>query len=149
MDVDRQRWSGEGGFTERLLAWLAERDGIAFLRVEDAEATRAEVDYNFISNEIYVRFRTRERRERRRLLGVVPVRRTVTEKVMTMDGLGAALAEEPDLGEPDYADPGMIQYLHTERVIPPYQTRGYKLIELVRIYEAGAAPRGGRADGHR
>ena len=149
MDVDRQRWSGEGGFTEQLLAWLAERDGIAFLRVEDAEATRAEVDYNFISNEIYVRFRTRERRERRRLWGVVPVRRTVAEKVMTMDGLGAALAEEPDLGEPDYADAGMIQYLHTERVIPPYQTRGYKLIELVRIYEAGAAPRGGRADGHR
>ena len=35
----------------------------------------------------------------------------------------------------------MIQYLHTQRVIPPYQTRGYKLIELVRIYEAGAGPR--------
>lgn len=149
MDVDRQGWSGEGGFTEQLLAWLAERGDVAFLRVEDAEATRAEVDYNFISNEIYVRFRTRERRERRRLWGVVPVRRTVTEKVMTMDGLEAALAEDPDLGEPDYADPGMIQYLRTERVIPPYQTRGYKLIELVRIYEAGAAPRNGRADGNR
>ena len=35
----------------------------------------------------------------------------------------------------------MIQYLHTQRVIPPYQTRGYKLIELVRIYEVDAAPR--------
>jgi hypothetical protein len=30
----------------------------------------------------------------------------------------------------------MIQYLRTERIIPPYQTRGYKLVELVRIYEA-------------
>jgi hypothetical protein len=35
----------------------------------------------------------------------------------------------------------MIQYLRTERVIPPYQTRGYKLIELVRIYRAGSFPR--------
>ena len=30
----------------------------------------------------------------------------------------------------------MIQYLRTERVIPPYQTRGYKLVELLRIYES-------------
>jgi hypothetical protein len=30
----------------------------------------------------------------------------------------------------------MIQYLRTERVIPPYQTKGYKLIELLRIYES-------------
>ena len=141
METDRERWSGEGDFTEQLLAWLAERDDIVFLRVEDAEATRAEVDYNFISNEIYVRFRTRERQERRRLAGIIPIRRTVSEKVTTLEGLGAALAEEPDLGEPDYVDEGMIQYLHTERVIPPYQTRGYKLIELVRIYEAGTAPR--------
>ena len=26
--------------------------------------------------------------------------------------------------------------MRTERIIPPYQTRGYKLVELVRIYEA-------------
>ena len=141
MDIDRERWSGEGDFTEQLLAWLAEHGDIVFLRVEDADATRAEVDYNFISNEIYVRFRSRERQEQRRLWGVIPIRRTVPEKVMTMEGLGAALADEADLGEPDYVDQGMIQYLHTQRVIPPYQTRGYKLIELVRIYEAGAAPR--------
>lgn len=141
MDVDRERWSGEGEFTEQLLAWLAERKEVAFLRVEDAEAGRADVDYNFISNEIYVRFRTRDRQERRRLWGVIPVRRTVAEKVMTMETLETALVGESELGEPDYADEGMIQYLHTQRVIPPYQTRGYKLIELVRIYEAGAAPR--------
>ena len=33
----------------------------------------------------------------------------------------------------------MLQYLRTERIIPPYQTRGYKLVELVRIYEVGHA----------
>ena len=141
MDIDREQWSGEGDFTEQLLAWLAGRDDIVFLRVEDAVATRAEVDYNFISNEIYVGFRTRDRQERRRLWGVVPVRRTVVEKVTTMEALETALADDPELGAPDYADEGMIQYLQTQRVIPPYQTRGYKLIELVRIYEAGAAPR--------
>jgi hypothetical protein len=142
MDIDREQWSGEGDFTEHLLAWLAERDDIVFLRVEDAVAARAEVDYNFISNEIYVGFRTRDRQERRRLWGVVPVRRTVAEKVTTMEALETALADDPELGAPDYADEAMIQYLHTQRVIPPYQTRGYKLIELVRIYEAGAGPRG-------
>jgi hypothetical protein len=29
----------------------------------------------------------------------------------------------------------MLQYLRSERIVPPYQTRGYKLVELVRIYE--------------
>lgn len=140
MEIDREGWSGEGDFTEQLLAWLDEQEGIVFVRVEDASASRAEVDYNFISNEIYVRFRTRDRQERRRLWGIVPVRRTVAEKAMTMELLEAALADDPELGAPDYADEGMIQYLHTQRVIPPYQTRGYKLVELVRIYEAGAAP---------
>ena len=139
--MDRGGWSGEGDFTERLLAWLDEQEDIVFVRVEDASASRAEVDYNFISNEIYVRFRTRDRQERRRLWGIVPVRRTVAEKTMTMEALDTALADDPELGAPDYADEGMIQYLHTQRVIPPYQTRGYKLVELVRIYEAGAAPR--------
>ena len=139
--MDREGWSGEGDFTEQLLAWLAERDDVAFVRVEDAVATRAEVEYNFISNEIFVQFRTRERQERRRLWGIVPVRRTVEEKVSTMEVLGGALADDPELGAPDYADDGMIQYLRTQRVIPPYQTRGYKLIELVRIYEAGAGSR--------
>ena len=35
----------------------------------------------------------------------------------------------------------MIQYLRAERIIPPYQTKGYKLVELIRIYEVGAEPR--------
>ena len=140
--IDRQHWSGEGDFTGHLIEWLAARTDIAFLRVEDSASTRAEVDYNFVSNEIYVRFRMRDRRERRRLLGVIPVSRTVTEPVMTLSQLDDALVEDPELPDPDYADEGMIQYLQTERVIPPYQTKGYKLIELVRIYEAGRVPAG-------
>ena len=59
-----------------------------------------------------------------------------------MAGLEAALTAIPDVGAPDYADEGMLQYLRAERVIPPYQTRGYKLVELVRIYEVGAPRRG-------
>jgi hypothetical protein len=42
------------------------------------------------------------------------------------------------VGAPDYADEGMLQYLRSERIVPPYQTRGYKLVELVRVYEGNA-----------
>ena len=52
MEIDRERWSGEGDFTERLLAWFTNHEDVAFVRVEDAVADRAEVDYNFISNEV-------------------------------------------------------------------------------------------------
>ncbi len=140
--IDRAHWSGEGDVTGQLIGWLAERPDVVFVRVEDAVSTRAEVDYNFISNEIYVRFRTRDRQERRRLLGVIPVSRTVAEPALTISELDDALVADPELPDPDYADDGMIQYLQTERVIPPYQTRGYKLIELVRIYESERAPAG-------
>ena len=34
----------------------------------------------------------------------------------------------------------MLQYLRAERIVPAYQTRGYKLVELVRIYEGGYSP---------
>ena len=57
---------------------------------------------------------------------------------MTVASLERALASLSDVGEPDYFDDGMLQYLRVERIIPPYQTRGYKLVELVRIYESGA-----------
>jgi hypothetical protein len=60
---------------------------------------------------------------------------------MTLGGLEIALADIPDIGAPDYSDDGMLQYLRTERILQPYQTRSYKLIELVRVYEAGALPR--------
>ena len=47
----------------------------------------------------------------------------------------------PEIGAPDYSDEAMLQYLRTERVIPPYQTKGYKLVELVRVYEVGTERR--------
>ena len=60
---------------------------------------------------------------------------------MTIRGLEAALTVISDVGAPDYGDEGMLQYLRAERIVPPYQTRGYKIVELVRIYEAGAPRR--------
>ncbi len=139
--IDRDRWSGEGDFTERILSWLSEQPGVISLRVEDAPSARTDVEYNFISNEIYVEFKVRKFYQSRRVLGVIPFRRKTVEKTMSLEKLNRVLSEESDLGEPDYADEGMIQFLHTERIIPPYQTKGYKLIELVRIYEFNTTSR--------
>ena len=140
-EIDCEKWSGEGDFTQTLVEWLTQQDGVTFARVEDSASTRSDVDYNFISNEIFVRFRTVERIERDRLWGVFPRNRSVTDKVLTLDQLESALVDDADIESPDYADEGMIQFLHTERIIPPYQTKGYKLVELVRIYEVGRPPR--------
>ena len=135
---DKTKWSGEGTFTQALIDRLERMETIALVRVEDAPASRSEADYNFISNEIYVVFATTSSLERVRRFGILPSTRTVTAKAMTISGLEAALSAEADIGAPDYADDGMLQYLRAERIIPPYQTRGYKLVELVRIYEANA-----------
>src|SRR5258708_6910602 len=136
MDVDTSKWSGEGEFTQLLLDHLRQVPAVAAVRVEDAPATRSEADYNFISNEVFVFFTRETREERTRKWGVVPVRQVVETKTMTIDQLEAVLAADAAIGPADYADAGMMQYLRTERIIPPYQTRGYKLVELVRIYEA-------------
>jgi hypothetical protein len=58
---------------------------------------------------------------------------------LTIAELEQVLAGMSDIGGPDYSDESMLQYLRAERIVPPYQTRGYKLVELVRIYEAGTA----------
>jgi hypothetical protein len=139
MDVDTSGWSGEGTFTQVLIDRLGQVDGVASLRVEDAPATRSEADYNFISNEIFVTFATADREERTTRFGFLPVRRVVQEKTMTVGGLEQALAALEGVGPADYSDDGMIQYLRAERIVPPYQTKGYKLVELVRIYEAKSA----------
>ena len=142
MQIDTSKWSGEGAFTQRVIDELVQVAEIEVIRVEDAPASRSEADYNFISNEIFVGFATVSRQERIRRFGFLPGSRTVTEAAMTVPGLEAALTSVPDLGAPDYADDGMLQYLRTERIVPPYQTRGYKLVELVRIYDLGGrAPR--------
>jgi hypothetical protein len=140
-ELDTAGWSGEGEFTQRVIDHLREVNAIRLVRVADAPATRSDADYNFISNEIFVEFATTDRREPIRRFGFLPFSRIVTEKAMTISGLEAALTAMPEIGAPDYGDEGMLQYLRTERIIPPYQTRGYKLVELVRIYEVGAPPR--------
>jgi hypothetical protein len=140
-ELETSAWSGEGTFTQLLIDRLQEVDGVRFVRVEDAPATRSDADYNFISNELYVGFATVERQERIKRFGVLPGVRVVTDKAMTLQGLEAALAAIDGVGPPDYGDEGMLQYLRAERIIPPYQTRGYKLVEMVRIYEAGTPRR--------
>lgn len=141
MELDTSTWSGEGAFTQLLIDRLREIDSVVFVRVEDAPASRSEGDYNFISNECFIGFREDVRRERVIRFGFLPSSKSVTEKAMTIAGLERAVTALPEIGPPDYSDEGMLQYLRAERVIPPYQTRGYKLVELVRIYEVGTRSR--------
>lgn len=140
-ELDTSKWSGEGTFTQLLIDRLGTIDSVTFIRVEDAPATRSDADYNFISNEVFVAFATRDREERSRRFGFLPATRMITEKVLDLGGLEETLKTIDDIGLPDYSDQGMLQFLRTERIIPPYQTRGYKLVELVRIYEIGTARR--------
>ena len=141
IELDTSHWSGEGRFTELLIDRLQQVAQVSAIRVEDAPASRSDADYNFISNEVFVAFTTVERVEPIRRFGVLPGSRTLTVKAMNVSGLEAALAAIPDIGAPDYSDAGMLQYLRAERIVPPYQTRGYKLVELVRVYEAGTTRR--------
>jgi hypothetical protein len=141
LELETSAWSGEGAFTQLLLERLGDVAGVRFVRVEDAPATRSDADYNFISNELYVGFATVERQERIKRFGVLPGVRTVIDKALSLQGLEAALTGIADVGAPDYGDEGMLQYLRAERIIPPYQTRGYKLVEMVRIYEVGTPRR--------
>jgi len=138
--LEASGWGGDGTFTPVLLDALKAIEAIKLLRVEDAPASRAEPGYAFISNEIYVEFETDRRTEAARRFGV-PWRIQADVKQMTLAGLAARLASVDSIGEPDYSDQGMLQYLRTERIVPPYQTKGYKVVEMVRIYEVGAAPR--------
>lgn len=141
MTLDISGWSGEGAFTQVLVDRLRLVPQVRLLRVEDAPATRSEADYNFISNEVYVDFVTEARRERTLKWGFIPAHREVATALMDLTRLEAALTLDPMIGAPDYADEGMLQYLRAERIVPPYQTRGYKMVELVRIYQTGKEPR--------
>jgi len=141
MRIDTSKWSGEGAFTQRLIDRMQQLERLALIRVEDAPASRSEADYNFISNEIFVEFASDVHHEPVRRFGILPATKTVERKAMTVADLEKALAAIGDIGAPDYADEGMVQYLRSERIVPPYQTRGYKLVELVRIYEVGSPRR--------
>jgi len=140
-EIDLSKWSGEGAFTQTLIEQHKTIDGLSVVSVEDAPASRSEADYNFMSNEIFVVFETGVRQEPTRRLGLIPGTRDVPFKKMTISDLETRLASSSGIGPPDYSDDGMLQYLRTERIVPPYQTKGYKLVELVRIYEAGTARR--------
>ena len=140
-ELDTSNWSGEGTFTQVLIDRLRAVDTISLVRVENAPASRSEADYNFISNEIFIAFTTIERAEPIKRFGFLPGSRVVSEKTMTVADLERVLTALEDVGAPDYSDDGMLQYLRAERIIPPYQTRGYKLVELVRIYEVGTPSR--------
>ena len=139
MHVDSSGWSGEGTFTQVVIDRLRAVDKVALVKVEDAPATRSDADYNFIANEIFVTFSTEDTYEPVKIAGLFTSRRRVSAKAMTFDALVKFLEDADGIGPADYADEGMIQYLRTERIIPPYQTKGYKLVELVRIYEARSA----------
>jgi hypothetical protein len=143
MEVDASGWSGDGEFTKRLIDALRVLGSVSLLKIEDAPASRADAGFSFISNELFVRFESAEKVVRSRRFGFIPASAVVREKTMTLAGLEGLLSELPDVGPPDYSDDGMLQYLRTERVIAPYQTRASKLIELVRVYEAGTASRSG------
>ncbi len=138
MHVDTAGWSGEGAFTQIVVDRLREIEKVTAVKVEDAPATRSEADYNFIANEIFVTFAMEQRYEPVKVFGAFTRKRRVSERAMTFDELVKVLAESDGIGPADYIDENMIQYLRTERVIPPYQTRGYKLVEMLRIYEARA-----------
>ena len=143
MQLDTTGWSGDGDFTARLIEVIQALSEVAVLKVEDAPASRADSGFSFISNELFVGFASASSVVRRRRLGIIPATSVLTEKAMTLGQLESALTAVGDVGAPDYSDEGMLQYLRTQRIIPPYQTRGVKLVELVRIYEAGTTPRRG------
>jgi hypothetical protein len=140
-ELDATNWSGEGSFTQIVIDRLRELEAIQSVRVEDAPATRSEADYNFISNEIFVEFATTTKQEPIKRFGILPATKSVEQKLMTIAELEKNLTTLDDVGSPDYSDDGMLQYLRTERVVPAYQTRGYKLVELLRIYEVGTPSR--------
>ena len=54
MDIDTSAWSGDGDFTQLVLASLRDEPRIAQVRVENAPASRDDVGYTFISNEVFV-----------------------------------------------------------------------------------------------
>lgn len=138
MELDVSGWSGEGDFTQALIDRLRADPRIARLRVEDAPASREEANYLFVSNELFVCPLQEDRLEPVRRLGLFPGNRRVQVPALRLPDVEAWLASEASIGAPDFSDDGLIQYLRTQRIVPPYQTRGYKLVELVRIYLVGA-----------
>ena len=138
-EVETSRWSGDGDFTKVLVDALSGLEDVALVRVEDSPASRSDTGFAFLSNEVYVGFAGRTEPVRRRLLGFIPVTRVLVVPALDLAGLAGRLAAAEGVGAPDFQDEGMLQYLKAERVAAPWQTKGIKVVELVRIY-ASAAP---------
>jgi hypothetical protein len=130
--TDTARWSGDGTLTQQIVARLQQLPAVAALRIEDAPSSREDAGYLFIANEVFVTPVATPRR----WFGRWPFRQPAPAPPL-LDVVAAWLAEDHAIGTPDFADAGMLQFLRTERVIPAYQTRGYKLVEMARIYMVG------------
>ena len=98
MELDTTNWSGEGTFTQTLIDALDAVEQVSLLRVEDASSSRSDVEFNFISNELFLRFGTRDRQVRAKMLGIVPVTRTVTEPAMRSAATTVSPTQERDVG---------------------------------------------------
>jgi len=139
VELDTSRWSGDGDFTKEIVERLRDEPRIAGLRVEDAAASREDTGYSFISNEVFVIPRATALQTSRRW-GIWPRTSSVDrEPSVTLEDIETLLTSDAAIGAPDVVDAGMLQYLRTQRIVPAYQTRGYKLVELIRIYMAGTA----------
>lgn len=132
--IETSKWSGDGDFTRVLADVIAAWPEVAEVRVEDSPASRNDTGFAFLSNEIYVGFATRPESTRTRWLGVIPVTRTHEVPAMDLAAMSARLQATADVGAPDYQDDDMVQYLRAERIAAPWQTKGIKVVELVRIY---------------
>jgi hypothetical protein len=133
-EIDSEKWSGDGDFTRALVEVLGAIEEVARVRVEDSPASHDDAGYAFLSNEVFVGFATRAETYTAKWLGVMPVARTRDVPAMDLRALATRLAAMEGVGEPDYQDEGMLQYLRAERVRAPWQSKGIKVVELVRVY---------------
>ena len=134
MELDTSRWSGDGEFTQVIVERLRSEPRIAHVRIEDSPASREDTGYTFISNEVFITPTVTLRHERVQRWLPWPISRAVRTAALTIADLEAVLSGDEAVGPPDVSDHGMLQYLRTQRIVPAYQTRGYKLVELIRLY---------------
>ena len=100
MDIDKEKWSGDGDFTERLLAVLSEMASVSFLRVEDAPASRSDAGFSFISNEIFVKFREVPVAETVKLAGAPGFTVSAAGGTAMLTGLFSVRAAVPEVSGP-------------------------------------------------
>jgi hypothetical protein len=137
MRLETDNWSGEGELTQAIVDRLRALGGIAYLRIEDAPASREDSGFTFVSNEMFAGLAPEQSSWWRRVFQNRPARPPVDAAPALLLTIRSWLEADAGIGAPDYADDGMLQYLRTTRIVPPYQTRGIKLVELVRIYALG------------